>query len=206
MKKVYVHGLGQTSASWDQVVSQLAASDDRVCINLADLLHGKEVNYSNLYNAFAALCNSYGGQIDLCGLSLGGVLSLNYAIDYPQKVHSMILIAAQYKMPKRLLQFQNMVFRFMPNSMFKQMGFDKSDFIRLCKTMAELDFSKSLAAVSCRTLVICGEKDSANLRASTKLADYMSNAELHTIGGAGHELNTEAPEILAEEIRNFYRV
>ena len=47
-------------------------------------------------------------------------------------------------MPKKLLKFQNMLFRLMPNSMFKQIGFKKADVINLCNTMSELDFSDSL--------------------------------------------------------------
>ena len=37
-----------------------------------------------------------------------------------------------------------MLFRLMPNSMFKQIGFKKADGINLCNTMSELDFSNSL--------------------------------------------------------------
>ena len=37
-----------------------------------------------------------------------------------------------------------MLFRLMPNSMFKQIGFKKADVINLCNTMSELDFSDSL--------------------------------------------------------------
>ena len=41
-------------------------------------------------------------------------------------------------MPEKLLKFQNMLFRFMPNTMFKQFGFKKADVISLCGTMTEL--------------------------------------------------------------------
>lgn len=51
--------------------------------------------------------------------SLGAVLTLNYAIDHPDKVKALVLIAAQYKMPKKLLKVQNMLFHLMPNSAFQ---------------------------------------------------------------------------------------
>lgn len=204
MKNIYVHGLGQTASSWDEVISQGERPGDRICLNLADLMQGREVTYNNVYTAFAEACNSYADMVDLCGLSLGGVLSLQYAIDHPQKVNSLILIATQYKMPKKLLRFQNMLFRLMPNSMFEQMGTSKYDFIRLCKTMAELDFSNALSKVRCRTLVICGEKDAANQKASQELADRLVNAELCVMKGVGHEINTEAPKSLARVLQDFY--
>lgn len=204
MKQVYVHGLGQTPVSWDKTIIKLGTVEDSVCPNLAELVQGNEVTYKNIYAAFSDFCNKIEGSIDLCGLSLGGVLALNYAVDYPKKVNSLVLIATQYKMPKKLLRFQNLLFRFMPKAMFQQMGFAKNDFLQLCRTMMELDFSRDLSKIECPALVICGEKDSANKSASVELADQLKNAELHVMIGAGHEVNTEAPGELAEVIKEFY--
>lgn len=204
MKQIYVHGLGQTPASWEKTILNLKSKEQCICPNLAEMIQGKEVKYEALYEAFSNLCKEIDEPIDLCGLSLGGVMALNYAIDHPEKINSLVLIAAQYKMPKGLLQFQNILFRFMPESMFEQMGFGKREFIQLCKTMMELDFSKSIHRVSCPILIIYGEKDSANKKASIELADILENAELQVVDGSGHEVNIDAPEKLAELLRNFY--
>ena len=150
------------------------------------------------------MCDSENEGITLCGLSLGGVLALNYAIDHPQKVKALVLIAAQYKMPVRLLKLQNALFRFMPQSMFQQTGFEKYDFIRLCNTMMELDFSDSLNQVSCPVLVICGEKDKANKKASIELAHSLKYSQFKEIPETGHEVNLESPEKLASLLREFY--
>ena len=205
MKQIYVHGLGQTPDSWEKTIMQLKAVEYSVCPNLAELSQGNEVTYRNLYAAFSAACSKLNEPIDLCGLSLGGVLALNYAVEHPEKVKSLVLIATQYKMPKRLLQFQNALFRFMPKSMFQQMGFGKADFLQLCKTMMDLDFSNSLQKVSCPTLVIYGEKDTANKNASVELADMLDHAELQVISETGHEVNVEAPEKLADVLCAFYK-
>ena len=95
-----------------------------------------------------------------------------------KKVRSLVLIATQYKMPKKLLKFQNLLFRFMPKSMFQQMGFRKADFLLLCETMMELDFNNSLHKISCPTLLLYGEKDTANKNASIELAELLKNVEL----------------------------
>lgn len=204
MKQVYVHGLGQTPASWERTCYYLNDNGQSVCPNLAEIVRGREINYQNLYKAFASICNEMDSSINLCGLSLGGVMALNYAIDYPEKVNSLVLIAAQYKMPKKLLQLQNLLFRFMPKSMFQQMGFGKKEFIHLCKTMMELDFSNDLRKISCPVLVVYGEKDDANKKASIELANILQDAELQVVNGSGHEINTDAPETLAEILRIFY--
>lgn len=115
-----------------------------------------------------------------------------------------MLIAAQYKMPEKLLKFQNMLFRFMPNTMFKQFGFKKADVISLCSTMTELDFRDSLCKVSCPALIVCGEKDNANKKASKELASYLSDSHFHELLKAGHEANIESPEELATVLQKFY--
>ena len=203
-KTIFLHGLGQTPSSWIKTIENIGIEESAVCLNLSTLVQGREANYENLYAAFSDICNEHSEKVNLCGLSLGGVLSLNYAIDHPDKVNSLILIAAQYKMPKKLLSIQNTIFRFMPKSMFQEMGFRKEDFLVLCKTMMELDFSNSLNAVNSPVLIICGEKDSANKKASMELADRLTNAELCIVEGANHEINIEMPEKLAELIKRFY--
>ncbi|MGN1409690.1 MAG: alpha/beta fold hydrolase [Eubacteriales bacterium] len=205
MKYLYLHGLGQNAESWDKVTEAAEVSDNSVCVDLAEMVKDKAATYSNLYSAFSEMCDAEDEDIILCGLSLGGVLALNYAIDCPQKVKALVLIAAQYRMPARLLKLQNAMFRFMPQSMFKQTGFGKRDFISLCSTMAELDFSNSLNKIACPVLVVCGEKDRANKKASIELADILKHSRFKEISDAGHEVNLEAPEKLSSLLREFYK-
>lgn len=204
MKKIFIHGLGQSPSSWDKTVSQLKYSEDIICPDLADMLHGREVCYQSLYDEFSDMCSKFDDFLDLCGLSLGAVLALNYSIDHPEKINSLVLIAAQYKMPKGLLKFQNILFRFMPDSMFKSIGFKKTDFIGLCKTMSELDFSGFVRNISCPVLVAYGEKDNANKKASMNLADILENSELKVVSDSGHEVNIDAPEKLSALLNDFY--
>lgn len=206
MKQIYVHGLGQTPDSWAETIAHMKTAKRSVCLDLPEIIQGKKVTYQNLYAAFSDACNKYDEPVDLCGLSLGGVLALNYTIEHPEKVNSLVLIATPYKMPKHLLQFQNIIFRFMPKSMFQQMGFCKRDFLQLCKTMMPLDFSDVLPKISCPALVICGEKDIANKKTSVELADILANVEFSVLDGVGHEVNTEAPEQLAAVLCRFYEV
>ena len=204
MKQIYLHGLGQNPDSWSKVIEQLETAEHSVCPDLSKLVQGQDTTYQNLYAAFSVMCDAIEEDICLCGLSLGGVLALNYAIEHPGKIKVLVLIATQYKMPKILLKVQNTIFRFMPKSLFQQMGFRKSDFLKLCNTMMELDFSDSIYKVSCPTLVIYGEKDRANKNASIELANMLIDAELQVFNGAGHEINIEAPDKLVETLRVFF--
>lgn len=154
MHTILIHGLGQTPSCWDKTVSCLAEQIIAQCPDLSSLLKGAKSTYENLYRAFAAYCDEFPEPINLCGLSLGAVLALNYAIDNPQKVSSMILIAPQYKMPKALLKFQNFIFKFMPNSTFENIGSNKQDFITLTNSMADMDFSGDLKKIVCPALIL----------------------------------------------------
>ena len=204
MKYLYLHGLGQNPDSWNRTIKETKVSESSVSLSLSEMLEGKSTTYKELYSSFSGECDKENEEIVLCGLSLGAVLALNYAIDHPDKVKALVLIAAQYKMPKKLLKVQNMLFHLMPNSAFNKMGFKKADVISLCGTMAELDFSDSLHKVSCPVLIVCGEKDNANKKASKELASYLSDSHFHELLKAGHEANTEAPEELAAVLQEFY--
>lgn len=205
MAYIFIHGLGQTPESWNKVISNMSLTEKVMCSNLPVLVHGQECNYKNLYAAFCRYCETESDGMNLCGLSLGGILALNYAIDHPEKIKSLVLIGTQYVMPKKLLAVQNAIFRLMPSKSFESMGFSKKNFIQLSKTMAELDFSMELGSITCPTLVICGEKDTANKKASEELAERIPHASLSVISRSGHEVNQQAPTRLAGVLDGFWK-
>ena len=53
MSVVYLHGLGQTPASWESVLRVLGQESGGLCPDLFGLIRGKEVCYENLYQAFS---------------------------------------------------------------------------------------------------------------------------------------------------------
>lgn len=204
MKYIFLHGLGQSSSSWDKTIEALNCKTDVLCPNLADWLINQVSSYQTLYQELEQYCHQFDEPICLCGLSLGGVLALEYATKHMDKVHSLVLIGAQYRMPKHLLKIQNLFFRLMPNSMFSQMGFQKSDFISLCQSMIAIDLTDDLNKIKCPTLVLCGKKDKANQAASIQLAKLIPNAKFKMILDAGHEINVDQPIVLGKEINPFF--
>ena len=114
-----------------------------------------------------------------------------------------MLIAPQYDMPKFLLKIQNVLFKFMPESQFKDNGFCKKDFITLTNSMADLDFTKELDRVRCPVLVMCGEKDKVNKKAAINLTGKLTNAKFVTIDHSGHEVNMDNPQGLAKAIEMY---
>ena len=203
MKNIFIHGSGHMSTSWNETVSYMN-NKDILCPNLSSILNGKEASYNNLYSLFAEYCNNIDGQINLCGISLGGILAFDYTLDFPDKVNSLVLIGTPHKIPKVMFSIQNIIFRFLPKSLFENMAFNKKDTFMLGNSMKELDFSNSVNRIKCPTLVICGKKDSANMKSAYYLADNIPNAKLKIIENTGHIVNEENPKILAEILNEYY--
>lgn len=203
MKCILLHGLGQCPADWEKTIEGIGSVLEVVCPPVYDWLHDGEANFSLLYQGLEDYCRQLYEPFVLGGLSLGAVLALRYAIEHGEKLHSLILIGAQFSMPKKLLKFQNIVFRLMPKAAFAKMGLGKTEVIGLCRSMMDLDFGADLAVIPCPTLVICGERDKSNLPAAFELKERINNAQLLIMPKAGHELNTECPQQLGKAISAF---
>jgi len=203
-KKILVHGSGHKATSWNKTISYMTNNEDIVCPNLSSILEGKEASYENLYFSFVKYCNEIDGQIHLCGLSLGGILALNFALDFPQKVKTLVLIGTPYKVPKVAFSLQNIIFRFFPKSIFETMAFDKKNTFALGNTMKDLDFSGRVKDIKCPTLILCGKKDSANMKSAYYLSQNIKNSELKAIDNTGHVVNEENPKVLAIILNEYY--
>ena len=202
---ILIHGSGHRADSWRETVSYLDRREDVLCPELSAILNGREASFPNLRAAFATYCAQAGGPVHLCGLSLGGILALDYALEHPENVKTLVLIGTPHKVPKVAFALQNVVFRFLPKSAFASMAFDKRDTFALGNSMKDLDFSGRLGEIRRPTLILCGEKDGANLKSARFMAGHIPGAELQVIGNTGHVVNEENPKALAERLNEFYR-
>ena len=204
MINILVHGLGQIYKSWDKVKGIL--NQDNINVetpNLFEIAKNYQLTYENVFTVFVDYCNSFSDKLNLVGLSLGGILAIDYAILHPEKVNSITLCGVPYEMPKKLLKIQNFIFKLMPKRTFENMGVSKENFIQLTNSIAELNIKEKISKLKCHTLVICGEKDSANIESANKLNENIKNSELKIIKNAEHEVNIDAPEKFAEIIKGF---
>ena len=195
MKTIILHGLGQTAKNWDTVIRRTDLIDVD-CPELFNLIQGRPT-YQKLQEGFEKCYADVTGPFRICGLSLGAILALEYAIRHRDKVESLILIGVQYQTPDLLLSIQNFIFRCLPQRFFRDIGITKEDMICLTNSMRGLNLTAKLSEVNCPVTILCGEKDRANLKAAKKLWKLLPKAELQIIKGAGHEVNKDAPEVIA---------
>ncbi len=125
MTYVFLHGLGQLPSSWDEVTAHLPSDIQICCPRLTAIIKNQKVTYETLYSAFENKCSLIEKPLNLCGISLGAVLALQYAINNPQMVKSLILIAPQYRMPKLLLTIQNIIFSYFAPKGISRIGIFK---------------------------------------------------------------------------------
>ncbi len=201
MKMVFLHGLGQTPRDWDLVLKEIGCFDSE-CPELFSL-NGQHATYSNIFAQLEEKYADTNQQLVLCGLSLGAVLALDYAIRHSEQVSYLILIGVQYKIPTGLIDFQNLIFRCMPHRAFEAMKISKEDVISLSRSMRSLDFSDKLKDVNCPVAIIIGEKDAANKKAAQSLNRLLPQSQLHIIPNAGHEINKCAPKAIADVINGI---
>lgn len=206
MKNILIHGLGQDYKSWNKTQEYLLEKKITVeCPNLFDLNSESKMLYQNLYREFCNYCNNQKEKLNLCGLSLGGMLALEYVKEYPEKVNSIILIGTPYEIPRTLFKLQNIIFKFMPNKTFEKIGTTKKDFCLLVNSMSDISISKQLDNIKCKTLIICGMKDKVNRKSARLWNTNITGSDLKIVNNSSHEVNMDNPKELANIIYEFWK-
>lgn len=202
MDLIILHGLVQIDESWIEVKELIVDSYDIKIPKIFDMIESP-ISYEKLYNGIESYLNNLNDRFDLCGLSLGGILALNYAFNNPNKINSLILIGVPYEVPKELIIKQNEAFNQMPEELFLSLGLSKNDFMNIINTTFAVDIPKLVDGIKCNTLVLCGEKDVANLESAQIIHSKIINSELKIIKDSGHVVNSDNPEELAKIIKEF---
>ena len=204
MKNILIHGLSQNADAYKKVEKFLKENNVKVeSPNLYALLK-EDVNYQALFSRFADYCNSFDDKLNLCGLSLGGILALDYVKKYPEKVNSLILIGTPYKIPKFLFKIQGIIFHLMSKTTFEKIGLPKKDFIALTNSMGNLDIACNLDKIKTKTLILCGKLDKQNIKSAEELNKHIKNSTFKTIDNSSHEVNVDNPRDLANIIIDFW--
>lgn len=206
MINILIHGLGQNQSSWDRVKEELEKNNLIVKTpNIFNLIEDKPLNYDNLFTAFTKYCNQFTGPINLIGLSLGAILAIDYAIKFPERTNSLVLIGAPYKVPKTAIGFQNVVFRIMPNRMFDSIGVSKKNILSLMNSMKKITIFKKVPYIKCKVLILCGSKDQVNKKSARNYCEAIVNSQYKCIENSGHEVNIENPKELSSVLIDFLR-
>lgn len=172
-------------------------------------------------------------QAHIAGISYGAEVSIMFALRYPEKTRSLIVIdgvseihpllraqtypwlmaAERYDAELLLNTSYHMNFAedwiranqvFIDTSVDRYALLDMEALVRLMKSFYALDITAELSRIQAPTLVIAGEEDLIKGREYAEIiAAQISNSELVIVPGAGHALCLEKPAILNTLLLGF---
>ncbi len=226
---VLVHGAGGSHLDWPAPLRRLREA------NVYDLdLPGHGRSEGSGRSSIASYRDFVLAFLDALGLeratvvghSMGGAISLDFALHYAGRLDGLILVGsgARLRVAPAILtgilsDFEATVdlvcdYAFGPGAseQLKRLGRQ-----RLLKTPPEVlhgdyaacdafDVMERLGEIRCPTLAICGTADRLTPpKYSVYLRDHISGAELTLVDAAGHMVMLEKPEIVSKAISKFIR-
>ncbi|WP_346217019.1 alpha/beta hydrolase [Caldifermentibacillus hisashii] len=196
--------MGQSTEDWRDVIDELPTANTLPISLFSGISNTDSVNLNILNKNVSAVLDDLNEPYILCGLSLGSVLVLQQAIRKKPLLKGIIVSAAQFESPNKiLLTIQDLIFRLMPERSYRNMNITKRQIIELVHSLRYLKLKDELSKVTIPSLIICGSKDRINLSASKQLSKIMNQSSLKIIPNGGHELNREQPGEYAKAINEF---
>lgn len=211
MKLVFLHGLGQTNDSWNDVIKYID-TPNILRISLGELMkESKSITFGEVSKSLTAFLNTIEEPFIVIGLSLGGCFALQQGLSNHIHLKGLVVSGAQYSMTntrkiRLLFLLQKVVFKLLPQQIWQKQGLDKNLVTSLYHSMENFDLSGQLHQISVPTLVMIGSKDKVNIPASKEIAKKIPDARLKMIKGGKHELNTHMPKEFANLLNGFYQV
>jgi pimeloyl-ACP methyl ester carboxylesterase len=229
---VLIHGAGGDHLSWPPEIRRLSGAR----VFTLDLPgHGKSKGPGRQsVSDYAESVIGFMNAADLSravfiGHALGGAVSLTLAIDHPQRVAGIGLIATGASLPVSTTILENaanpatfilaiqslqelmnipLTAKFVKDQAYKQFSSARPTlFHGDLLASDQFDVTACLSIIRSPVLVICGTGDQlAPLRFSENLAEKIPGAALQTIDGSGHLVMLEQPRRVAGLLSVFYKV
>lgn len=217
---VLLHGLGSCSEDWGLQLPALTRSHRVLALDLPG--HGRSPALSGLPSItqfLGAVIEGIRGELHgpahLVGLSLGGLVALQCAMDYPGCVRSLTIVNAfaRMRVPARglgrilgrfvllLIAPMDRVGRWVADGLFPDPDQEplralaasrlaanpRRAYLQAALAVARFDARRGISDIVCPTLVIAGEGDqTVGYLAKRRLANGIRNARFISLPGSGH--------------------
>jgi pimeloyl-ACP methyl ester carboxylesterase len=224
---VFIHGLGSSTRDWEYQVDDFSPSYEAITFDLRG--HGQSDKPEGPYTIpmfaadTAALLKELGVEsAHVVGVSLGGAVALQLALDHPEMVKTLTVVnsapamygsAEQIKqeVDRRVAIVQQVGMRAMGEALAPnlfpapdQAGLrrtfverwaenDPRAYIDATRSVAEWNVLDQVASIQCPTLVIASEYDYSPVEVKESYAKLMPDAQLIVIRDAHHGVPMEKP-------------
>ncbi len=204
---VFLHGIGNGPSSWDAQIAALPPGFQGIAPRLRGLRDDEESHFS-VRAAAAAVRDELNRRgvnaAHVCGLSLGGMVATRFALEYPERVSSLVLSGSQVRPHPALMLVQRGIFQILPERFVAPEGMSKRGMLRVFRAAGAEDFRAELGQIVVPTLVLCGEQDRPNLSAARQLAREIPAARLRVVPNAGHVWNVAMPQEFSAIVNEFF--
>lgn len=233
---LFIHGLGSSMQDWESQVTEFAKKYQVITLDLRG--HGKsdkpEGPYSiPLFSADAAdLLKSLSiGLAHIVGISLGGAVAFQLAIDHPELVKTLTIVnsaptlgepaQAQQEVERRVGIVQQMGMRAMGQALSPNLfpkpehaalrdtfverwaGNDPRAYVDATRSMLGWNVISRLGSIQCPTLVIAADQDYSPVAVKQAYVKLMPNARLVVIPDSHHATPIEKPAEFNQALAQF---
>ncbi|MHA1111911.1 MAG: alpha/beta fold hydrolase [Promethearchaeota archaeon] len=231
-----IHGLGSSTRDWEDMIPFLP-NNQIIAIDLRG--HGQTTKPKGPYsikmfaNDIVSLLKSLNIQpVHTLGISLGGAIALQMAIDFPEFVKSIVVINSAAEI--RMDSFKMRMEAFKRTLIVKLVGMkkmgevlaprlfikpeqeeqraklikrwaenDKKSYISAFQALLGWSVMKELPNIKCPALIVGSDEDYSTSEVKKEYTAMISNAKFVEINDARHALTVEKPEELAKVAMEF---
>ena len=200
MKLIFLHGLGQSADSWQEVQELLVDYPSEAL----ELFPSGVATYQEAKERIYQYLSKETEPFVLIGLSLGAALALELSSYDLPNLQALVLSGCPLKVAGNILFYiQLLIFKLLPKRVFEKQGADKALMVRVSEELKTLDLREIARNCPYPSLLICGSQDKPNLSSMKTIQELMPNSQFQIIPDGPHVLNKEKPKEFAEQIKPF---
>ncbi len=236
---VLIHGLGSSTRDWELQLPAFSKYFKVISLDLRG--HGRSAKSAGPYSMAmfaddtARLIKELdAGPAHILGISLGGMVAFQLALDYPDLIRSLLIVNSSPDMVPRTLQQKTAIWqrliitrllgmrkmgqvlgeRFFPRpdqTDLKEIFIgrwaenDKAAYLEAMKAVVGWSVADKLGEISCPTLVIGADGDYFPTREKEIYSSKIPGAELVIVKDSMHALPAEKPEEFNRIVTDFLR-
>ncbi|WXG42374.1 MAG: alpha/beta hydrolase [Candidatus Freyarchaeum deiterrae] len=200
---VLIMGLGSDARLWVLQIPEFSKKYRVIAFDNRDSGRTSKTEISYTIDTMAAdtynLLNKLGlEKSHILGFSMGGMIAQSFALNYPEKVRSLILCSTIPRGPKGLgvmkmwnelietitLQAKNPIVEQLTKYFYLQLP---KEFYRQCEAIEKFDVTERLNEIKAPTLVLAGDRDNVvPIWSAREMASKIPDAEFKVLWGSGH--------------------
>ncbi|MGF7184540.1 pimeloyl-ACP methyl ester carboxylesterase [Desulfitispora alkaliphila] len=231
---LFVHGANLSSDLWREQIDYFKSYCRVIAVDVRG--HGESQVTEEPYSIklFAQDLNALLEHLKVeeaivCGLSMGGMIAQQLAIDFPRRVQSLILAETLCSMKLNVFEqvvsnFTKLAVRYLPVSVRakiaasqwgnvnkevgaylynEMMKYEQKNLVNIWKAVLSFESRPYLKDIKCPTLVLAGANNWMFQRQAKTMAREIPNAKLYQLPQASHLANMDNPKAFNKQVHKF---